>query len=175
MDTAVPSRRETCLVLLSSQSRGAASARCGWLAGRGSVAAMNSAELLDLLGSIEQAAIDGDVVQALLLCQKLGGDADSAELRDWARHELKGYPGTVYLPDYRRVKAQLFGDGAAPGQRISDVPIPMDAPPLDVQAGVGEGTSVAVVHIRTRGAIWGEALQVGTREHGRSAPVDQRR
>ena len=97
---------------------------------------MNSAELLD---RIEQAAIDGDVIKALLLCQKLGSDAESAALADWARYELQGYPETGYLPEYRRVKAQLFGDGAAPGQRISDVPIPMDALPSSAQAKMAKG------------------------------------
>ena len=45
---------------------------------------MNSAELLD---RIEDAATDDPLVEALLLCQKLGGDAEGAELRDWAKHE----------------------------------------------------------------------------------------
>ena len=125
----LPSRRATRLVLLSSESRGAASARGGWLVGRGSVAAMKAPELLDLLGRIEQAAIDGDVVQALLLCQKLGGDADSAELRDWAKRELEGYPEGVPPPEYRRVAGHLFASGAAPGARVSAVPIPMEALP----------------------------------------------
>ena len=80
----------------------------------------------ELLDRIEEAAITGDVVEALLLCQKLGGDADSAELRDWARHELEGYPQEVNPPEYRRVRGQLFGRGAAPGQRVPAVPIPMD-------------------------------------------------
>ena len=97
---------------------------------------MNSAELLD---RIEQAAIDGDVVRALLLCQKLGSDAESTALADWARHELKGYPETDYLPEYRRVRTQLFCDGAAPGQRISGVPIPMDALPSAAQAKMAKG------------------------------------
>lgn len=87
---------------------------------------MNSAELLD---RIEEAAIRGDVVEALLLCQKLGGDAQSAELREWARRELEGYPEGEPPPDYRRVVGQLFASGAAPGMRLSAVPIPMDALP----------------------------------------------
>lgn len=110
-----------------------------WLAGRGSVAAVNSAELLD---RIEQAAIDGDVIKALLLCQKLGSDAESTALADWARHELKGYPESGDLPEYRRVRTQLFCDGAAPGQRISGVPIPLDALPSGVQAEMAKGLAL---------------------------------
>ena len=85
---------------------------------------MNSAELLD---RIEEAAINGDVVEALLLCQKLGGDADSAELRDWAKHELEGYPQEVTAPEYRRVAALLFANGSfLGGTPITGHPIPMD-------------------------------------------------
>ena len=94
---------------------------------------MNPAKLLDriakLLDRIEDAAINGDVKRALLLCQELGGDTDSAELRDWAKRELEGFPSGSQLPDYRRVPGQLLGDGAAPGQRPSAVPIPMEALP----------------------------------------------
>lgn len=47
----------------------------------------------DLLDRIEDAAITGDVEQALLLCQKLAGNADSSDLRDWAQQELKATAG----------------------------------------------------------------------------------
>ena len=87
---------------------------------------MTSWELLD---RIKEAAINNDVIGALLLCQELGDDADSAELRDWAKHELEGHPQEVMPPEYRRVRGQLFGRGAAPGQRIPAVPIPMDLLP----------------------------------------------
>ena len=92
----------------------------------GIVAAVDTVKLLD---RIEEAAIDGDVVEALLLCQKLGGDADSLALRNWAKRELEGYPAEVSPPEYRRVRGQLLGDGAAPGQRLTAVPIPMEALP----------------------------------------------
>lgn len=105
------------------------SARRGWVADRGSVAVMKVPELLDLLDRIEGAAINGDVVEALLLCQKLGGDADSAELLDWAKQELKGYSEEVSLPEYRWVRASMLGDGAAPGTRVRGTPIPLDVLP----------------------------------------------
>ena len=97
----------------------------GWRAGVASIA-VNAPDMLDLLGRIEEAAIGGDAVEALLVCQQLGGDADSAELREWAKRELEGHPQEVRPPAYRRVRGQLFGRGAAPGQRVPAVPIPMD-------------------------------------------------
>ena len=111
----------------------------GWLACRDSVVAVNATELLELLGRIEESAIRGEVVEALLLCQKLGGDASSAELRGWARNELEGYPQEATPPEYRRVRGQLFGDGAAPGQRISGAAIPMDALPREVSEELAKG------------------------------------
>ena len=85
---------------------------------------MNSGELLD---RIEEAAIDGDVTKALLLCQKLGGDADTAELRDWAKHELEGYPQEATPPEYRRVAVLLLANGVfLGGTPITGHPIPMD-------------------------------------------------
>ena len=114
----------------------------GWLACRSSVVAVHATELLELLGRIEESAIHGEVVDALLLCQKLGGDASSAELRGWARHELEGYPQEATLPEYRTVRGQLFGDGAAPGRRISGVAIPMDALPRAVSEKLAKGLPV---------------------------------
>lgn len=87
---------------------------------------MSYAELLD---QIEEAAIRGDVVKALLLCQKLGREEQSAELREWARHELEGYPEGEPPPDYRQVMGQLFASMTARGGRLPAVAVPMDALP----------------------------------------------
>ena len=100
---------------------------------------MNSAELLD---RIEEAAIDGEVVQALLLCQKLGGDADSADLREWAERELEGYPHGELPPEYRRVPGQLLASGAAPMRRLPAVPIPMEALPEPERSVYDKGIPV---------------------------------
>ena len=87
---------------------------------------MNSGELLD---RIEEAAIDGNVVEALLLCQTLGCDADSAEVREWAKHELEGYPEGEPPPEYRQVPGQLLASGPAPLSQFSVVPIPLEVLP----------------------------------------------
>lgn len=92
----------------------------------GSVAAMSSAELLD---RIEEAAVNGDVVEALLLCQTLAGDADSIELQEWATHELEGYPEGEPPPAYRQVPGQLFVSGATPLAQFSVVTIPLEILP----------------------------------------------
>jgi hypothetical protein len=46
-----------------------------------------------LLSQIEEGALDSRVplVDVLRKCVALGGQAGSAELRDWARRELDGY------------------------------------------------------------------------------------
>lgn len=117
---------------------------------------MNSAELLD---RIEEAAIDGEVVQALLLCQKLGGDADAVELSDWARHELEGYPLDASPPDYRRVRGTLRGDGAAPGQRVRAVAIPLEALPAAQQEEFSKGIpfwdSISEIAARSKRDVFG--------------------
>lgn len=71
---------------------------------------MNSAELVD---RIEDAAIDGEVVEALLLCQKLGGDAGSTELREWAEPELEGCPHGEPPSEHRLASGQLLAAGSA--------------------------------------------------------------
>jgi hypothetical protein len=68
----------------------------------------------DLLGEIEQAALDESVpvATALRKCLALGGHAGSAELREWASRELHGYLGhEKELPDYRRIRSPLLMDG----------------------------------------------------------------
>jgi hypothetical protein len=64
-----------------------------------------------LLDQIEDEALDGDVARALRLSLKLGGQAGSTDLREWASSELNGYSGTD-LPPYRRITAPLMIDGA---------------------------------------------------------------
>ena len=82
-----------------------------------------------LLDKIESEALDGDVVKALRLCITLGGRSDSAELRDWAARELRGYGGDDELPDYRRIRAPLCIDHSSmtsiiTGQHISVLELP---------------------------------------------------
>ena len=82
-----------------------------------------------LLDQIESEALDGDVVKALRLCITLGGHSDSAELRDWAARELRGYGDDDELPEYRRISAPLCIDHASmtsivKGQHISVFDLP---------------------------------------------------
>jgi hypothetical protein len=67
-----------------------------------------------LLDQIESGALSSktDLADLLRKCIALGGQAESGELRDWARRELDGYRGVGdELPDYRRVTAPLLVDG----------------------------------------------------------------
>ena len=75
------------------------------------------------LDEIESEALDGNVVKALRLCIKLGGNANSANLREWASLELHGYKKDADLPDYRIVSAPICIDGATPGWMFTAQPI----------------------------------------------------
>ena len=90
-----------------------------------------SQSVAELLSRIEDEALDGDVVKALLLCQKLGGHAGSDLLRSWAERELTGWPAGEYLPDYRTLKGAMLGHGSAPGG-IVRMPIPTDMLPKEL-------------------------------------------
>jgi hypothetical protein len=65
-----------------------------------------------LIAQIESDALDESVpiATALRKCVVLGGKSGSAELRDWATRELKGYGPDDDLPDYRVVAAPLLID-----------------------------------------------------------------
>lgn len=63
----------------------------------------------NLLNEIEEEALRGDVLTALRLCLRLGGETRSGTLREWAARELKGYEHDA-VPDYRLVQAPLFID-----------------------------------------------------------------
>ncbi|WP_410663456.1 hypothetical protein [Amycolatopsis sp. lyj-84] len=69
------------------------------------------------------------ITSLLQKCILLGGEVGSAQLRDWARQELKGYPNVDTMPDYRWVTAPLCIDGATfhglvTGQTISPMSLP---------------------------------------------------
>ena len=87
--------------------------------------------LAEILDAINEAALRDDVVQALLLCQTLAGDAGSEGLRSWAEQELTGYSSTDDLPSYRWLKGAMVAHGAVPGGRIARQPIPPDLLPRD--------------------------------------------
>jgi hypothetical protein len=65
-----------------------------------------------LLEEIETGALDqqtpiGDLLGKLIA---LGGEAGSAELREWATGELRGYGPDDELPSYRRIAASIHAD-----------------------------------------------------------------
>ena len=82
----------------------------------------------NLLGKIEEQAIDGDISKALRLCLSLGGKTGSTDLSGWASLELNGYRGQD-VPEYRRIVAPLQVDGMTmshhvKGQTISTYDLP---------------------------------------------------
>jgi AbiTii-like protein len=88
----------------------------------------------DLLAEIERDVLDESksVAAALRKCLALGGQAKSAELRDWASRELHGYPDEVPLPDYRKIRTPLLmdgftGGGIFRGKQVSVIDLPQEA------------------------------------------------
>lgn len=84
---------------------------------------------MDLVVQIEEAAIDGDIVRALRLCLKLGGEYNNSNLKSWALKELEGYSNPKDLPEYRYIYAPLYIDGSTltymiHGERISNLNLP---------------------------------------------------
>jgi AbiTii len=105
----------------------------------------------DLLAEIERDVLDESrsVASALRKCLTLGGRANSAELREWAARELRGYHGSEEsLPDYRQIRAPLLMDGFTGGavfrgKHVSVIDLPQEArevigDELPLTAGVGE-------------------------------------
>ena len=103
-----------------------------------------------LLGEIEAGALNSRVPIADLLrtAIALGGRAGSAELRDWAARELKGYTPDDELPEYRKIVAPLHMDFAnmrwvVKGQQVSPSELPVFAQDkikndLDLYMGIAE-------------------------------------
>jgi hypothetical protein len=75
----------------------------------------------DLIAEIEREAVDGNgsIAAALRKCLVLGGQLQSAELREWASRELNGYGDDDELPAYRVVPAALRIDGADLAKRVT--------------------------------------------------------
>lgn len=86
-----------------------------------------------MLEEIQRDAIDGkvSVADTLRKLVALGGQVGSAELREWASSELRGYSDgpAAEVPNYRRVPAPLQLDGASAthlitGQSLSTWQLP---------------------------------------------------
>lgn len=103
-----------------------------------------------LIDEIEQDVLNPQtpLADALRKCVILGGKAGSAELREWAIRELRGYQGSDELPEYRKVGAVILADaftGSAQirGQQISPMSLPSPArehikEEVEFRNGVGE-------------------------------------
>lgn len=103
-----------------------------------------------LLSEIEQDVLDESKSLAGVLrkCIILGGKAGSAELREWATRELKGYKGSDTVPDFRVVAAPILVNWVSPthykkGERISpdqlpDVVAERFGESVELRQGVGE-------------------------------------
>lgn len=103
-----------------------------------------------LLGRIEEEVLDDakPLAGALRKCVVLGGQAGSAELREWATRELRGYQGADELPAYRVVPAAILIDATTmraviKGQRIAPSQLPEGvaehvAEEVKLYSGVGE-------------------------------------
>lgn len=83
------------------------------------------------LAEIESDALDESVsvATALRKCVALGGKSGSAELRDWATRELKGYPNLEDLPEYRTIAAPLRVDGISGNYKVTGEELPPIALP----------------------------------------------
>jgi hypothetical protein len=88
----------------------------------------------DLLAEIERDVLDESkpVATAWRKCLALGGQAKSAELREWASRELHGYPDEAPLPEYRKIRTPLLMDALAQGgifrgKQVSVIDLPKEA------------------------------------------------
>jgi hypothetical protein len=100
-----------------------------------------------LIDDIETGLQDDNVSTTALLrkCVFLGGHTGSAELRDWATKELKGYGREDELPRYRRIGAPIcidavLGYNIVKGQIIS----PSSLPEMAQEAGLDESVRLTV-------------------------------
>lgn len=104
-----------------------------------------------LLGDIESDLLsDQPIASVLRKVVILGGRAGSAELREWASQELKGFSGVEAeeLPPYRRIMAPMLMDAVTGPTMVERQPLPYSMLPdfvreempeeLPIRVGVGE-------------------------------------
>lgn len=103
-----------------------------------------------LLDQVQIGALDSSVPLADTLRKvvALGGETGSEELRGWASRELRGYGGSVELPEYRRpaaplkvdafkFNAQITGQSISPRQ-LPDFVAEKLGEEVPLSAGIGE-------------------------------------
>jgi AbiTii len=83
---------------------------------------------MGLLREIQDEVIDADRLLASVLrkARVLAAELDNEPLRQWASHELNGYPDEAALPPYRAMRpVPVRGTFAGPGgSRAENMPIP---------------------------------------------------
>jgi hypothetical protein len=118
-----------------------------------------------LLAQIQADVLDESkpLAGTLRKCIALGGQAGSADLREWAARELKGYDGPDELPAYRVVYAPIKIDAVTAnaiikGQTISPNNLPdfvakEISERLELRQAVGELEALAARYETTNGSI----------------------
>lgn len=93
-----------------------------------------------LLGQLEQDILDRTVPLADVLrrCLFFAGRTGSAQLREWATHELKGYPRRDAVPEYRVVVAPIIWDVAIPYRGVGTFPVNVQELPDFVREHINE-------------------------------------
>lgn len=108
----------------------------------------------------QTASLPNTLRKAKVVAQQLG----LAEMRDWIRWELEGYPSTVSLPEYRRFKPTNIGTFSGPFQSMArNVVLPTYSLPdsirdfaenADMHAGVGELEAMLVTDSDSLARRW---------------------
>jgi hypothetical protein len=94
-----------------------------------------------LIDEVRDAALDPtvSVADALRKLIALGGEAGSADLREWASRELRGYVGSgVEIPDYRKPGAVIQVDAIRGNYQLTGHQISTGTLPEGVRDVVGE-------------------------------------
>lgn len=77
-------------------------------------------EIIDLLSS-KTPSIENALFKAQVLSHQLA----EPEFKEWVEHELKGYPKTADLPDYRVLPITILGNVSNGAYRYSEQPLPL--------------------------------------------------
>jgi AbiTii len=82
---------------------------------------------MGLLREIQDEVIDANrrLASVLRKARVLAAELDNEPLRQWASHELNGYPDEAELPPYRAARpVPVRGTFAGPGGQAGNTPIP---------------------------------------------------
>jgi hypothetical protein len=98
---------------------------------------------MGLLREIQDEVIDANqpLTSVLRKARVLADELDNDPLRQWASHELNGYPHEAELPPYRALRpVRVLGTFAGSfGHRVDNIPIP----PQSVDERLRDGLSTS--------------------------------